>query len=97
MQVLAQVLGGEIDYTKIAKITEGASPSDLKASIAALDFILCSAAKHELQQLGLPKEHADSLCRPYQEGKERLRDRLGQTVRRPPLRRCHQRQHSVGP
>eukprot|EP01047_Picozoa_sp_COSAG01_P053196 COSAG01_NODE_5674_length_4107_cov_23.811876_8_plen_45_part_01 len=45
MQVLAQVLGGEIDYTKVAKITEGASPSDLKASIAALDFILCSAAK----------------------------------------------------
>ncbi|XP_030432933.1 COMM domain-containing protein 4-like [Gopherus evgoodei] len=45
---------------------------DVKATIAVLSFILSSAAKHsvdsdslssELQQLGLPKEHATGLCR----------------------------------
>ena len=94
-----------------------ADSSDIKASVAALAFVLrryptppknflClilphlpalrsrldwgrlrlrSAAKfdvedstlsNELQQLGLPKEHADELCRPYQSKKESLRTRL---------------------
>ena len=50
----------------MGKLTSDAKfeESDIKASIAALQFILCSAAKHmvdgdsldnELQQLGLPK------------------------------------------
>ncbi|KAG1678120.1 COMM domain-containing protein 4 [Nymphon striatum] len=47
---------------------------DVKACIAALSFILSSAAKYniedetlsnELQQLGLPKEHSTSLCKAY--------------------------------
>jgi len=53
-------------YGKVAKLTSDAKfeESDIKASIAAINFILSSAAKHlvdgdslenELQQLGLPK------------------------------------------
>ena len=53
-------------YAKVTKLTSDAKfeESDIKASIAAISFILSSAAKHsvfgqsldnELQQLGLPK------------------------------------------
>uniref|UniRef100_A0A803V171 COMM domain containing 4 n=1 Tax=Ficedula albicollis TaxID=59894 RepID=A0A803V171_FICAL len=58
---------------------------DVKATIAVLSFILSSAAKHnvdseslssELQQLGLPKEHASGLCRSYEEKQSPLQDRL---------------------
>ena len=53
-------------YEKVAKLTSDAKfeTSDIKASVAAIAFILSSAAKHsvdgssldnELQQLGLPK------------------------------------------
>jgi len=53
-------------YGKVSKLTSDAKyeESDVKASLAALSFILSSAAKHsvdgesldnELQQLGLPK------------------------------------------
>ena len=54
---------------------------------------VCSAARHdvedstltnELQQLGLPKEHSDSLCRPYQEQKEGLRAQFAKTSLRLP-------------
>ena len=55
-----------MQYAKVTKLTSDAKfeESDIKASIAALSFILSSAAKHsvdgdsldnELQQLGLPK------------------------------------------
>ncbi|NWW52756.1 COMD4 protein, partial [Pedionomus torquatus] len=58
---------------------------DVKATIAVLGFILSSAAKHnvdgesllsELQQLGLPKEHAGGLCRSYEEKQSSLQHRL---------------------
>ncbi|NXX99612.1 COMD4 protein, partial [Centropus bengalensis] len=58
---------------------------DVKATIAVLSFILSSAAKHnvdseslssELQQLGLPKEHASGLCRSYEEKQSSLQDKL---------------------
>ncbi|XP_065415708.1 COMM domain-containing protein 4 isoform X1 [Chrysemys picta bellii] len=58
---------------------------DVKATIAVLSFILSSAAKHsvdsdslssELQQLGLPKEHATGLCRSYDEKQSPLQDSL---------------------
>lgn len=58
---------------------------DVKATVAVLSFILSSAAKHsvdgeslssELQQLGLPKEHAASLCRCYEEKQSSLQARL---------------------
>ncbi|XP_054096464.2 COMM domain-containing protein 4 isoform X3 [Callithrix jacchus] len=65
-------------YEKILKLTADTKfeSGDVKATVAVLSFILSSAAKHsvdgeslssELQQLGLPKEHAASLCRCYEE------------------------------
>jgi len=66
-QILQQLLGRGIDYEKIAKLTTSKrmnfTQSDVKAMIAALDFVLRNAAKYnvdeevfstELQQLGLP-------------------------------------------
>ncbi|XP_077173483.1 COMM domain-containing protein 4 isoform X2 [Paroedura picta] len=66
VQVLKDLLGEGIDYAKILKLTSDAKfeSGDVKATIAVLNFILSSAAKHnvdseslssELQQLGLPK------------------------------------------
>uniref|UniRef100_A0A8C5VDH1 COMM domain containing 4 n=1 Tax=Microcebus murinus TaxID=30608 RepID=A0A8C5VDH1_MICMU len=86
-QVLKELLGQGIDYEKILKLTADAKfePGDVKATVAVLSFILSSAAKHsvdgeslsrELQQLGLPKEHAASLCRCYEEKQSPLQEHL---------------------
>ncbi|XP_023802428.1 COMM domain-containing protein 4, partial [Cyanistes caeruleus] len=86
-QVLRDLLGEAIEYDKILKLTSDAKleSGDVKATIAVLGFILSSAAKHnvdseslssELQQLGLPKEHASGLCRSYEEKQSPLQDRL---------------------
>ncbi|XP_071610812.1 COMM domain-containing protein 4 [Heliangelus exortis] len=86
-QVLRDMLGEAMEYEKILKLTSDAKleSGDVKATIAVLGFILSSAAKHnvdseslssELQQLGLPKEHASGLCRSYEEKQSCLQDRL---------------------
>ncbi|XP_028630296.1 COMM domain-containing protein 4 isoform X1 [Grammomys surdaster] len=86
-QVLKELLGQGIDYEKILKLTADAKfeSGDVKATVAVLSFILSSAAKHsvdsdslssELQQLGLPKEHATSLCRCYEEKQSPLQEHL---------------------
>ncbi|NXC19602.1 COMD4 protein, partial [Corythaeola cristata] len=86
-QVLRDLLGEAIEYEKILKLTSDAKleSGDVKATIAVLSFILSSAAKHnvdseslssELQQLGLPKEHASGLCRSYEEKQSSLQDSL---------------------
>ncbi|XP_042330396.1 COMM domain-containing protein 4 [Sceloporus undulatus] len=86
-QVLKDLLGDGIDYEKILKLTSDAKfeSGDVKATVAVLSFILSSAAKHnvdseslssELQQLGLPKEHATGLCRSYEEKQTPLQDSL---------------------
>uniref|UniRef100_A0A2K6F3D8 COMM domain containing 4 n=1 Tax=Propithecus coquereli TaxID=379532 RepID=A0A2K6F3D8_PROCO len=86
-QVLKELLGQGIDYEKILKLTADAKfeSGDVKATVAVLSFILSSAAKHsvdgeslssELQQLGLPKEHAASLCRCYEEKQNPLQEHL---------------------
>ncbi|XP_066491811.1 COMM domain-containing protein 4 [Tiliqua scincoides] len=86
-QVLKDLLGDGTDYEKILKLTSDAKfeSGDVKATIAVLSFILSSAAKHnvdseslssELQQLGLPKEHATGLCRSYEEKQSSLQDSL---------------------
>ncbi|KAM9711294.1 COMM domain-containing protein 4 [Dama dama] len=86
-QVLKDLLGDGLDYEKILKLTADArfESGDVKATVAVLSFILSSAAKHsvdgeslssELQQLGLPKEHAASLCRCYEEKQSPLQERL---------------------
>ncbi|XP_077173482.1 COMM domain-containing protein 4 isoform X1 [Paroedura picta] len=87
VQVLKDLLGEGIDYAKILKLTSDAKfeSGDVKATIAVLNFILSSAAKHnvdseslssELQQLGLPKEHATGLCRSYEEKQSPLQESL---------------------
>ncbi|KAM5291742.1 COMM domain-containing protein 4 [Ctenodactylus gundi] len=86
-QVLKELLGQGIDYERILKLTADArfESGDVKATVAVLSFILSSAAKHsvdseslssELQQLGLPKEHAASLCRCYEEKQSPLQEHL---------------------
>lgn len=86
-QVLKELLGQGIDYEKILKLTADAKfeSGDVKATVAVLSFILSSAAKHsvdsdslssELQQLGLPREHATSLCRCYEEKQSPLQEHL---------------------
>ncbi|OCT89480.1 uncharacterized protein LOC100126646 isoform X2 [Xenopus laevis] len=86
-QVLKKQLGEKIDYEKIVKLTSDArfESGDIKATVAVLCFILSNAAKHnvssdnlssELQQLGLPREHAASLCRSYEEKQNALQDTL---------------------
>ncbi|XP_073442951.1 COMM domain-containing protein 4 isoform X3 [Dendrobates tinctorius] len=86
-QVLKEQLGEAIDYEKILKLTSDArfESGDIKATVAVLCFILSSAAKHnvsgdnlssELQQLGLPREHAASLCRSYEEKQTALQEML---------------------
>ncbi|KAG8576014.1 hypothetical protein GDO81_009748 [Engystomops pustulosus] len=87
VQVLKEQLGEAIDYEKVLKLTADArfESGDIKATVAVLSFILSSAAKHnvsgdnlssELQQLGLPREHAVSLCRSYEEKQTALQETL---------------------
>lgn len=87
VQVLNEMLGGAIDYAKVEKLVSNArwEPSDIKASIAAISFILTNATKFgvdgdtlaiELQQLGLPKEHTISMCKSYKSKISKLRERL---------------------
>lgn len=87
LQVLKHILGEDIDYEKVHKLTSDAkfSLGDIKASIAVLSYIFSSAAKYnveidtlsnELQQLGLPKEHATSLCKSYGDNLVKLQSEL---------------------
>ncbi|XP_071097902.1 COMM domain-containing protein 4-like, partial [Haliotis cracherodii] len=87
VQVIKDILGAGLDYDKVYKLTSDAKfeMGDVKASIAALTFILTSAAKYsvdgdtlsnELQQLGLPKEHAGSLTKSYSDSLDKLQMRL---------------------
>jgi len=82
-QIMNQLLDSSIDYAKVQKFTTDAKydDKDIKATIAAVDFIFSSAGKYsvdgdslsnELQQLGLPKELATSLCKVYSDKKEQL-------------------------
>ncbi|XP_034523917.1 COMM domain-containing protein 4 isoform X2 [Ailuropoda melanoleuca] len=85
--VLAEISTLAKIYEKTLKLTADArfESGDVKATVAVLSFILSSAAKHsvdgeslssELQQLGLPKEHAASLCRCYEEKQSPLQEHL---------------------
>lgn len=96
-QVINSLKGQPMDYAKVAKLTSdaGFEASEIKAAVAALENVLVNAAKYncddvvlenELQQLGLPREHTVSLCRPYKEQKESLRESLARkTLKLPGL------------
>jgi len=70
-------------YDKALKRTEGACKDikEVKSAIASLLFIISNAARFdieeqqlslELQQIGLPKESSESLCRSYKSSKDKL-------------------------
>jgi len=92
-ELIHRLLTGAIDFNRIAKHTAKTDfvESEVKASIAALSFIITNGAKYdveaatlsnELQQLGLPKEHAEALCRALTENKDSLRAKFhAQTLR----------------
>uniref|UniRef100_A0A7S1UFS0 COMM domain-containing protein n=1 Tax=Phaeomonas parva TaxID=124430 RepID=A0A7S1UFS0_9STRA len=89
-QVMRFVATGDMDHEKVLKLTKDTlyvddGASDLKGALAALDFIITSAAKYnvedstllqEVQQLGLPKENSEALSRQYRAAREELRERL---------------------
>uniref|UniRef100_A0A3P9NXL7 COMM domain containing 4 n=1 Tax=Poecilia reticulata TaxID=8081 RepID=A0A3P9NXL7_POERE len=88
--VLAEISTLAKIYDKVGKLTADAKfeSGDIKATVAVLSFILSSAAKHdvdseslssELQQLGLPKEHATGLCKSYEDKHCALQDKLRDT------------------
>lgn len=95
-EVLKQMSGASvIDFDKLLQLCtldDGAdraddSWSDVKAIVAAFEFIFFQAAKNEtdgevlsleLQQLGMPKEHSDRLVRAYTEAFPHLREALNQ-------------------
>lgn len=98
-QVISGQTKGNIDYDKVAKLTADAKfeLGDTKSAIAALYFIVSSSIKYnvdpdslsnELQQLGLPKEHAASLCKSYADNAATLQEEFGkQTLRLSKLQR----------
>lgn len=89
-QIRNQLLGTGINYEKLNKLTTGKrlnfEPSEIKAMIAALHFILRNSAKYdvdgvevlpmELEQLGLPADVARAICKTYVKCKSDLRARL---------------------
>mmetsp|Transcript_9752 Transcript_9752/g.24756 ORF Transcript_9752/g.24756 Transcript_9752/m.24756 type:complete len:198 (-) Transcript_9752:55-648(-) len=85
-QVLNHMLHGSMDYAKVVKFTtpkdSESDPSLTKGALAAVHFVLASAAKYdidedtlakEIEQLGLPRENAQAILRPYRESKTALR------------------------
>jgi len=94
-QIINQLLGGTIEYDKVLKFVAEANfeASDIRASLAALNFIVSNAARFdcddtvlatELAQLGMPKEHCDSLCKPYKENRARLKAKFAEQLLRLP-------------
>ena len=89
-QLVKRVVDGDIDYAKLQRFATGTiGEGDVQAAVAALHFILTGAAKHdveegalakELEQLGVPREHSDAVCKPYAKDKEAMRARLTRTT-----------------
>lgn len=87
---MKRAIDGAIDYGKVQKLATGTiGEGDVQAAVAALHFLLMGAARHdveegilakELEQLGVPKEHSDAVCKPYAKDKEALRSKLMDTT-----------------
>eukprot|EP01036_Dinobryon_divergens_P027365 gene27363-36130_t len=83
-QILLFIFRGEYDCEKILLLASETVDglSDIKGSIAALHFMVTSAAKYDLAegffvqeilQLGMPKENADVVASLYRRSKDDLR------------------------
>lgn len=94
-QVLTQARGAAADQAKVAKLLGDGNldTHEVKGVVAALHFILVSAARYdvaeevlseELQQLGLPKEHAEALASAFKDGRAPVQQHLRQTSLRLP-------------
>lgn len=80
-QIVLHLLEEEMEAEKVARYLQGQPPTEQRAIVAALSHLLRSAArsgvKHEvaaleLQQLGLPKTHANALGRLLAKERARL-------------------------
>lgn len=83
-----------LDYEKLRKLIDASgsfADADVEAVVAALEYVVRNATRHdvhgktltrELEQLGLPKEHADAVCKPYEKEKEELRRSMGRRTLR---------------
>jgi COMM domain containing 4 len=95
-----------IDPAKVARLTASdggtdLTPGDVKSILAALRFVFFQGAKHgtdhetlqaELMQLGLPREHAKAMARPFRNTRDALRAHLaGQTLRASRVEGCRWR------
>ena len=103
--MLQQARGTPADEEKLSKLLGDKLDShELKGVVAALHFILTSAARHdvaeealalELQQLGLPKEHTDALVAALRDGRAALQAHLAATsLRLPRLESLRWRVHT---
>ncbi|XP_039282265.1 COMM domain-containing protein 4 [Nilaparvata lugens] len=83
MKILCQTVAkslvdNELDFEKVKKLTADAKLEldDIKTSLLAIAFIMESSTRYntsdaalsnELQQIGLPHEHSQAICRVYNE------------------------------
>ena len=86
-QILSYCLQGTYNHDKLLKLaSENADGlNDIKGAAAAVHFIVTNAAKYginddalhlEIQQLGLPRENSEAICRGYREHKDNLRSKF---------------------
>eukprot|EP01138_Halocafeteria_seosinensis_P010877 gb/GECG01011110.1/.p1 GENE.gb/GECG01011110.1/~~gb/GECG01011110.1/.p1 ORF type:complete len:283 (+),score=28.46 gb/GECG01011110.1/:1-849(+) len=87
-QIIQRLLGGDIDFAKVRRLTpkdKGFEESDMNAFLAATNFLIFNAARNnidpavfnrELQQLGIPAESADGISRPYRSNQGALCETL---------------------
>lgn len=87
-QCILHCVNGSFNYEKVSKLVstdESDGVSDLKGAIAAVNFIVFNAAKHdldeaslvqEIQQLGLPKENSEAIGKLFKEKKDEMREKL---------------------
>eukprot|EP00298_Acanthocystis_sp_HF-20_P023803 c33623_g1_i1.p1 GENE.c33623_g1_i1~~c33623_g1_i1.p1 ORF type:complete len:204 (-),score=82.27 c33623_g1_i1:339-950(-) len=94
-QVVSGIELNQTDFEKVNQLTADAKfgESDIKSAVAALRFIFKSSTKFnvdpntlakELQQLGLPKEHADGLCKIFVNKKDDIKKALADSSLRLP-------------
>jgi hypothetical protein len=89
LQILSYCIQGTYNNEKLLKLAADNAEglSDIKGAVAAVHFMIVNAAKYdvdeeslttEIQQLGLPKENADTIARQFREHKDTLRARFGE-------------------
>eukprot|EP00056_Hartaetosiga_gracilis_P015968 m.3498 g.3498 ORF g.3498 m.3498 type:complete len:172 (-) comp3556_c0_seq1:61-576(-) len=86
--IAKHIVGADLDFEKMKKLCADAkySKNDMEVLVACVMYIMKNATRYdvdsetlanELQQLGLPKEHSQSLCKSFGSFSGKLRDHLG--------------------